>query len=136
MPRPCGALQWMSRLELQDVLIQAVGEAFSKRRSCPAHHPPVFQWCLEQGADLLLTVKSNQKTLCRQIGSQFKGKSHIPYAAADQEEKHCRDTLLELRAREAPEHIKTNCTTTRHLSVRQQHPPHPRRAAAPDPTAS
>lgn len=57
---------------------------------------------------MLLTVKSNQKTLYRQIGAQFQGKRHIPYTTADQEEKHGRDTLWELRAREAPEHIKEN----------------------------
>jgi hypothetical protein len=27
------------------------------------HHPSVFRWCLCQGADVLLTVKSNQNTL-------------------------------------------------------------------------
>lgn len=57
---------------------------------------------------MLLTVKTNQKTLHRQIGSQFQGKRHIPHAATDQEEKHGRDTLWELRAKEAPEHIKAN----------------------------
>jgi predicted transposase YbfD/YdcC len=57
---------------------------------------------------VLLTVKSNQKTLYRQIGSQFEGKRHIPFTATDQEEKHGRDTLWELRAKEAPEHIKAN----------------------------
>ena len=45
---------------------------------------------------MLLTVKSNQKTLYRQIGSQFQGKRHIPYIATDQEEKHDRDTIWEL----------------------------------------
>ena len=57
---------------------------------------------------MLLTVKSNQKILYRQIGSQFQGKRHIPFMAMDQEEKHGRDTLWGLRAREAPEHIKAN----------------------------
>jgi len=88
---------------------------------------------------VLLTVKSNQKTLYRQIGAQFQGKRHIPYTTADQEEKHGRDTLWELRAREAPEHIKENwpgcswivkmvttttrkgsTTTTRHLDRSQR----------------
>ena len=45
---------------------------------------------------MLLTVKSNQKTLYRQIGSQFQGKRHIPFTATDQEEKHDRDTIWEL----------------------------------------
>ena len=57
---------------------------------------------------MLLTVKTNQKTLHRQIQSQFQGKRHIPLAAKAQEQKHGCDTLRELRAREAPEHIKAN----------------------------
>ena len=57
---------------------------------------------------MLLTVKSNQKTLYRQIGAQFQGKRHIPFVATDQEEKHGRDTTWELKARETPEHIKAN----------------------------
>lgn len=57
---------------------------------------------------MLLTVKSNQKTLYRQIGSQFQGKRHIPYMTTDHEEKHGRETLWKLRAREAPEHFKAN----------------------------
>jgi predicted transposase YbfD/YdcC len=57
---------------------------------------------------VLLTVKSNQKTLYRQIGAQFQGKRHIPFVATDQEEKHGRDTTWELKARETPEHIKAN----------------------------
>ena len=81
----------LSTLDLEGVLIQAEG-------CCPAHHQSVFQWCLEQRADVLLTVKTNQKTLHRQIGSQFQGKRHIPHAAKDQEEKHGRYTLWELRA--------------------------------------
>jgi predicted transposase YbfD/YdcC len=57
---------------------------------------------------VLLTVKSNQKTLYRQIGSQFQGKRHIPFTASDHEKRHGRDTLWELSAKEAPEHIKEN----------------------------
>ena len=38
---------------------------------------------LEQGADVLLTVKSNQKTLHRQIGSRFQGKRHPPTVSKD-----------------------------------------------------
>jgi predicted transposase YbfD/YdcC len=57
---------------------------------------------------VLLTVKSNQKTLYRQIGCQFQGKRHIPFTAKDHEKRHGRDTVWELRAREAPEHIKAN----------------------------
>ena len=57
---------------------------------------------------MLLTVKSNQKTLHRQIGCQFQGKRKIPYLASDHEKRHGRDTVWKLRAREAPEHIKAN----------------------------
>ena len=57
---------------------------------------------------MLLTVKSNQKTLYRQIGCQFQGKRHIPFTATDHEKRHGRDTVWELRAREAPEHIRAN----------------------------
>ena len=57
---------------------------------------------------MLLTVKSNQKTLYRQIGCQFQGKRHIPFTATDHEKRHGRDTLWELHAREAPEPIKAN----------------------------
>ena len=57
---------------------------------------------------MLLTVKSNQKTLYRQIGCQFQGKRHKPFTAVDHEKRHGRGTVWELRAREAPEHIKAN----------------------------
>jgi predicted transposase YbfD/YdcC len=53
-------------------------------------------------------VKANQNTLYRQIGCQFQGKRRIPHAATDHEKKHGRDTVWELRAKEAPEHIKLN----------------------------
>ncbi|WP_259721762.1 hypothetical protein [Synechococcus sp. CS-1328] len=55
-----------------------------------------------------MTVKSNQKTLYRQIGSQFEGKREIPFSATNQEKRHGRDTTWKLRAKEAPEHIKLN----------------------------
>jgi hypothetical protein len=63
---------------------------------------------MEQGADLLLTVKSNQRSLYRQIGRQFEGKRKIPFTATDFEKRHGRHTRWELRAKEAPEHIKGN----------------------------
>jgi hypothetical protein len=61
---------------------------------------------LEQGADLLLTVKSNQKTLYRQIGHQFQGKRKIPFVAKDHEISHGRDIVWTLRAKQAPEIIR------------------------------
>jgi hypothetical protein len=38
-------------------------------------------------------VKANQKTLHRQIRSQFQGKRKIPFVASDHEKRHGRDTL-------------------------------------------
>ena len=55
-----------------------------------------------------MTVKSTQKTLYRQIGCQFEGKRKIPFTATDVEKRHGRHTRWELRAKEAPEHIKAN----------------------------
>ena len=57
---------------------------------------------------MLLTVKSNQKTLHRQIGCQFHGKRQIRFMATDHEKGHERDTVWELQAKGAPEHIKAN----------------------------
>ena len=57
---------------------------------------------------MLLSIKANQKTLYRQIGSQFQGKRHIPFAATDHDKRHGRHTHWELQAKEAPEHIKAN----------------------------
>jgi predicted transposase YbfD/YdcC len=45
---------------------------------------------------VLLSVKSNQKTLYRQIGCQFEGKRKIPFIAMDHEKRHGRDTAWEL----------------------------------------
>ena len=76
----------LSTLDLEGVLIQA--DALHTTR-------PFFSGAWSK-ADVLLTVKSNQRTLYRQIGCQFQGKRHIPYIATDQEEKHDRDTIWEL----------------------------------------
>jgi predicted transposase YbfD/YdcC len=53
-------------------------------------------------------VKANQKTLYRQIADQLLGKRHIPFMATDHEIGHGRDIAWNLRAKEAPEHIKAN----------------------------
>ena len=53
-----------------------------------------------------MTVKTNQPTLRRQISSQFEGKRQIPFTATAEEKRHGRDTRWELRAKEAPDHIK------------------------------
>ena len=58
-------------------------------------------------------MKANQKTLHRQIRSQFQGKRRIPFVATDHEVGHGRDITWTLRAIaagfreavEAPEHI-------------------------------
>jgi len=57
---------------------------------------------------VLLTVKGNQKTLHRQIQCQFQGKRHIPFTARAKGKKHGRDTIWEMRAKEAPDHIRAN----------------------------
>lgn len=57
---------------------------------------------------MLLSVKGNQKTLQRQIRSQFHGKRHIPLTATGHDDRHGRETTWNLRAKEAPDHIKEN----------------------------
>ncbi|QEY32035.1 ISAs1 family transposase [Synechococcus sp. RSCCF101] len=52
-----------------------------------------------------MTVKANQKTLHRQIRSQFQGKRKIPFAARHREAGHGRDITWTLRAKQAPAHI-------------------------------
>ena len=51
-------------------------------------------------------MKGNQKTLHRQIHSQFQGKRRIPFVATDHEISHGRDITWTLRAKEAPDHIR------------------------------
>jgi predicted transposase YbfD/YdcC len=55
-----------------------------------------------------LNVKSNPKPLYCQNGCQFEGKRKIDFTATDVEKRHGRQTRWELKAKEAPEHIKTN----------------------------
>ena len=50
-------------------------------------------------------MKANQKTLHRQIRSQFQGTRKIPFVATDHEVSHGRDITWTLRAKQAPEHI-------------------------------
>jgi hypothetical protein len=57
-------------------------------------------------------VKANQKTLHRQIPSQFQGKRKIPFMATDHEISHGRDIVWALRARQAQEHISEACIGT------------------------
>ena len=127
-------------------------------KGSPAGEADVFRQLQEQGADFLLTVKANQKTLYRQIQSQFQGKRHIPFLATDHEISHGRDISWTLRAKQAPEHIREawsgtsliveviatgsrdgkpfqathppGLLHTAHLSVRHQPSHHPRSLAA------
>ena len=68
----------------------------------------VFRQLQEQGADFLLTVKANQKSLRRQIHYQILGKRKIPFVATDHEVSHGRNITWKLRAKQAPEHIREN----------------------------
>ena len=53
-------------------------------------------------------MKANQRSLYRQIANQLLGKRHIPFRATDHEVGHGRDIAWDLRAKEAPDHIKAN----------------------------
>jgi predicted transposase YbfD/YdcC len=55
-----------------------------------------------------LTVKGNQKTLYRQIRSQFQGKRRIPFVARDLDVSHGRNITWMLLAKQVPEHIREN----------------------------
>ena len=44
-------------------------------------------------------MKTNQKTLHRQIGDQLRGKRKIPFLATDHEISHGRDITWNLRAK-------------------------------------
>jgi hypothetical protein len=55
-----------------------------------------------------LSVKGNVKTLQRQIDAQFQGKRQISFAATHHEIGHGPEITWALRAKEAPEHIKTD----------------------------
>lgn len=55
-----------------------------------------------------MKVEPNQKTLYRQNGRQLEGKRKIPLTATEVEKHHGRHTRCELRAKEAPEHMKAN----------------------------
>jgi hypothetical protein len=63
---------------------------------------------MEQGADFLLSVKGNEKTLQRQVSAQFQGKRQIPFTATHHEIGHGREITWAMRAKEAPEHIKAD----------------------------
>jgi hypothetical protein len=95
---------------------------------------------------VLLSVKSNQKTLHRQIVCQFEGKRHIPFTATDHEKRHGRQTHWELKAKEAPDHIKENwpgsawiveliTTASGRLRLHHDRTDDARSLATPDPAA-
>ena len=52
-------------------------------------------------------MKANQKTVHRQIRSQFQEKLVIPFVAKDRELSHGRNITWTLRAKEAPEHVRS-----------------------------
>jgi hypothetical protein len=66
-----------------------------------------FRLLQEQGADFLLTVKPKQRTLHRQVRSQFQGTRRILFLATDHEVGHGRTNTWTLRAKEAPEHNRS-----------------------------
>ena len=51
-------------------------------------------------------MKGNQRTLHRQIASQFQEKRSIPFVGTDHEVSHGRDITWSLRAKKAPQHIR------------------------------
>ena len=60
---------------------------------------------MEQGADFLLAVKANQRTLHRQISEQFLYSRKIPFTATVSEHGHGRETTWTLRAKKAADFI-------------------------------
>ena len=74
-------------------------------KGSPAGEGDVFRQLTEQGADFLLTVKANQRTLHRQISEQFLYSRKIPFTAMVSEHGHGRDTTWTLRAKQAPDFI-------------------------------
>jgi hypothetical protein len=93
---------------------------FLKVTGCPAYPEAVFRQLQEQGADFLLTVKANQKTLHRQILSQFQGKRHVPFVATDHEISHGRTITWTLRAKQAPERYQLDRRGGGHRQPRRQ----------------
>jgi hypothetical protein len=73
---------------------------------CAAHLTGVFQLAAEQGADLLQTVKNNQRRLYQQILAQFRGSRHFPVVIYDVETSHGRQVRWTLRARNGTEFIR------------------------------
>ena len=67
---------------------------------------PAFRQLQEQGADFLLTAKANQKTLHRQIRSQFQGKRKIPFVAKAHEIGHGCNITWTLRAKQTPDRLR------------------------------
>ncbi len=75
----------------------------SRRGPDPSRRAPhaetVFRHLQKQGADFLLTVKANPRSLHRQIGCQFQGNRKIPFMAMDHELRHGLDITWMLRAK-------------------------------------
>ncbi|QPN70337.1 hypothetical protein [Synechococcus sp. CBW1108] len=79
---------------------------FGTRARCLARLASVFQLAAEQGADLLLTVKQNQRRLYRQIASKFRSHRHFPVEISDVEASHGPRARWTLRARNATDAIR------------------------------
>jgi hypothetical protein len=65
-----------------------------------------FLLAAEQGADLLLSVKNNQRQPYRQLESQFRGNRHFPLVISDCEAGHCLQLRWTPRARNATDVIR------------------------------
>ena len=87
----------LGELNLEGILTQA--DALHTQKT-------FFDSCRSRGADFLLTVKANQKTLNRHVRSQFQGKRQILFVVTHHEVNHGRDISWTLRAKQAPEHIQ------------------------------
>ena len=70
------------------------------------HLNVVLQLAAEQGADLLLTVKKNQRTLHSQIADQFRYRRHFPLQESHLEQSHSHRVLWKLRARNATDALR------------------------------
>ena len=87
----------LSTLDLYGVLV----------RQRTAYDSGIFHWCVEQEAELLMTVKSKQKTLYRLITRlPVRGKALDPFQGNGYWGAQGWHTRWKLRAKEVPELLK------------------------------
>jgi hypothetical protein len=67
---------------------------------------PRFLLATEQRANLLLTIKDEQRRLYQQISCQFRGHRHFPVEISDVEAGHSRRVHWQLKARNATDAIR------------------------------